>query len=483
LQPSEPVGGRLEILARSDLDRIHAATLEVYRRVGIKVWEPRARELFRQAGADVDAESLMVRIPEDLVKEAVKRAPAEFFLYGRDPSYRLRYGGRRVHYSLAGQPVRVHDLSGKIRSGTVQDVEDLARLADACENFHHISRMTTPADVPAEVHHLYTLWAIWRNSIKPTNGYNYGATSAQQTIEMAAILRGGHEELVKRPMLMGITNPVSPLQLSQELIEGALIYAKYKQPMVYAPEAIAGATAPATLAGVLVQQNAEVLAGIVLSQLASPGTPVLYGTVSTVLDMRTGATALGGPEVALFNIATAQLARYYRLPSRGTGGNTDSKLPDVQASLESALGVLAAALAGMNFIYDAGGSLEGSLTLSYEKLLIDNELCGMVSRILRGININDETLAVEEICRVGPSASYLASPFTLKTFRKEHFIPTLLDRRSREAWLKAGGRDLGAEAREKARQIIRDHRPEPVEQDVQVAMERFIREETGKCAS
>lgn len=482
MQVREPEGGQLEILSRRDLEKIHGATVEVLSRLGIKVWEPTAFELFARAGAEVDKETMMVRIPESLLKETIGKAPSRFTMYGRDPKYRLRYGRKRVHFSVGGLAVKVLDFDGRARLATLQDVENFARIADACEHIHHVSMMATPSDVPEEVYHLHATWADLKNSIKTTDGWNWTTAKTQETLDLAAIVRGGAEELMKKPLLLGFTNPVSPMQLSKELIEGAILFAQYNQPMLYAPEALAGATAPATLAGLLVQQNAEVLSGIMVSQLVRPGAPVLYGTVSAVLDMRTGAPALGGPEVGLFNIAAAQLARYYRLPSRGTGGNTDSKLVDAQAGLETAMSLLMASLAGMNFIYDAAGVLDGSLTFSYEKLIIDNEICGMITRILDGVEITDETLAVDEICKVGPAASFLGTPFTFKMFRKEHFIPALLDRKSREAWEKAGGKDLVAVAREKAQQILKEHQPEPVERSVAAEAEQFIRDVAKRYA-
>lgn len=478
----EPVGGQLEILSRNELDRIHGATMEVFRRLGIKVYEPRALELFAKAGANVDKKTMMVKIPESLVKETIRKAPASFKLYGRDPKYVLDYSGNKVHFAVSGLSVRVQDLDGNIRPGTVRDVANLAKIADYCEYIHHVLMTVWPSDVPEEVYHLHCIAEDWKNSIKTTDGFNYSARKAQETIDMAAILRGGYEEVVKKPLLLGFTNPVSPMQLSKELIEGALVYAKYKQPMIYAPEALAGGTAPATLAGLLVQQNAEVLAGIMVSELANPGTPVLYGTVSAVLDMRTGATALGGPEVSLFNIATGQLGRYYNLPRRGTGGNTDSKVVDVQAGLEGAMSTLMAAMAGMNFIYDVAGCLEGTITISYEKIVIDNEIAGMVTRILEGIEVNDETLAVDEICRVGPSASFLGTPMTMKMFRKEHFIPSILDRKSRDSWQKDGEKDLAKVAREKARWILKEHHVEPLDKDIQAEIDGFIRKTTKSYA-
>lgn len=478
----EPTGGQLELLSRDDLDRIHAGTIMVLSKTGVKVWSERALMLLADAGADVDLESRTARISEVLLKEAIRKAPREFQLVGREPEYRLLMGARKVHFSIAGQPVNIHDLDGRIRRAVVRDAEEIARLGDACANIHHISVGTVPGDVPDAVHPHHVLLANWKNSIKTSDGYNFGAEAAKETLEMACMLRGGEEELRKTPTLLGFVNPVSPLQLSKELIEGAMMYAEYNQPVLYAPEALAGATAPATLAGLLVQQNAEVLAGITVSQLKSPGTPVMYGTVSAALDMRTGAAALGGPEVGLLNVATAQLARYYGIPCRGTGGNTDSKIVDAQAGAETAQGVLMAALAGMNFIYDAAGSLDGSLVLSKEKIVLDNEICGMVSRILEGVKVTDESLALNEICSVGPVASHLSRPFTLAHFRKEHFIPSLMERRSREAWEKDGMKDLPRRAREEAKRLLKGHVPEPMDRGILDDLTEFVAALTKKHA-
>ncbi len=471
----EPVGGQLEILSRSELDRIHGATMEVLRKVGIKVWEPQSFSLFKNAGAEVDSKTLMVRPSESLVKETVRKAPSEFYMYGRDPKYKLHMGARKVHFSVAGQTIRMLDADGKVRSQVLKDSENVAKVADWCSHIHHVSVGTTPKDVPDDIHPLYHIAADWRNSVKTTDGYNYGKRLSTETMEMLSILRGGEDQMRKTPTLLGFTNPVSPLQLSKELMEGAIVYAKNNQPMLYAPEALSGATAPATLAGLTVQQNAEVLSGIMVSQLANPGAPIFYGTVSAAMDMKTGATALGGPEVGLLNVAAAQLARYYNLPCRGTGGNTDSKTLDPQAFIETSTSLMMASLAGMNFIYDAAGSLDGSLTMSLEKIVIDNELAGMVARTLAGIKVTDETLAVDEILRAGPTASYLSTPFTARMFRREHFIPEMADRKSREAWQKDGGKDMVDLAKEKVRWILKEHHPDPLDKDVSARLDSYLK--------
>jgi glycine betaine---corrinoid protein Co-methyltransferase len=475
IQVVEPVGGQLEILSKGEVEDIHGATVELFRRLGIKVWSPDALKLFEDAGAEVDKKSMMVKLDEGFVNETVRKAPSEFVFYGRDPDYKLHMGGRKVHFSLCGQGVKVEDLDGKVRLASLKDLENMAVLGDYLGNIHHVSMMTTPMDVPPETMHIHAVWGVLRNSTKTTDGYLHGARWARETLELAAIVRGGMDELMRKPMLLGFTNPVSPMQLSKELIEGSILYAKHNQPVLYAPEALSGGTAPATLAGLLVQQNAEVLSGIMVSQLARAGAPVFYGTVSAALDMKTGAPALGGPEVGLINLATAQLARHYRLPCRGTGGNSDSKLVDVQAGLETSMNLLMAGLAGVNFIYDSAGSIDGSIATSYSKIVVDNEVCGMVARVLSGIKITEETLAVDEILRAGPAASYLGTPFTLRHFRTEHYIPQLLDRRSRESWEKAGSKGMEEVGRERAREILREHTPKPLDREVLRDGDTFVK--------
>ena len=470
----ELVGGKLKILTRDEIEKIHGATVEVLEKAGIKVWGSRARDLFKEAGAAVDNRTMIVRIREELLLETIRKAPAEFDIYGRDTEHVMHFGRNQVHFGVAGLGVRVQDLDGRIRPSTLKDVADLARLADGCENIQIVLMMVTPTDVPDNVSHLYVILEDWKNCSKTTDGLNYSARTAMETLEMASILRRGRDELVKRPCLLGFTNPVSPLQLSSELTDGAIEYAKFRQPMIYAPEALAGGTAPATIAGLLVQQNAEILAGIMVSELAQPGAPVLYGTVSAAMDMRTGAAALGGPEVGLINIASAQLGRHYNIPLRGTGGNTDSKAVDAQAGAETALNMLMAAMSGMNFIYDACGSMDGSITISYEKLVIDNEIAGMVSRVLEGIHVDEQSLAVDEIMRAGHRANYLSSSFTQRNFRKEHFIPVLMNRKSRDSWSKEGGLDINEAARKEARRILRDHQVKPMDKDVVKALHSYV---------
>jgi len=470
-------GGQLQFLNNDELYEIHMATIEILEHVGVKFLSREALQILGEAGAYVDFKEEIARIPEYLIKEAVKKAPSSCTIFGRDFKYKLKLGDKRVYFSMLGWVPYVLDLeSGKRREGTLTDVESFFKLGDYSENIHALDWAVWPKDVPDTAVHAYGLFAGFKNTTKPLDGYIHSKALSEDNIRMASIVAGGEEELKRRPLLFGIENPTSPLQHSKEMIEGLMVYAKYRQPLAIAPEAQSGTTAPVTLAGLLVQQNAEVLSGIVLAELVNPGAPVLYGTVSTIADMKSGNIALGAVEAGLINAITAQLAHYYGLPSRGTGGTTDSKIPDIQAGLEKAVTLMMAALAGINFIYSFAGALESTLTMSYEQLIIDNELAGIVSRALRGIRVNDETLAVDIIKNVGPGGHYLTQKHTLENFRKEHHIPMIISREKREKWEKAGSKDLREIAREEVKKILKEHQPEPLDRDLEKELKRILKD-------
>jgi trimethylamine--corrinoid protein Co-methyltransferase len=257
-------------------------------------------------------------------------------------------------------------------------------------------------------------------------------------------------------------------------LEGLLICADYGQPLALSPEAIAGATAPVTLAGLLAQENASILAHITLAQIYRPGTPVLYGSVSTIANMRLGTVALGSVETGLISAASAQMARDYGLPCRTVGGATESKLEDVQAGLERSLTLAQAVLAGVNFITCAG-TLDSTMTESDALLMLDDELCGALLRMARGIEVNEETLALDLIRKINFSGHYMAEAHTVEHFRKEHFIPKLLPREPYDAWQKAGSRSALEHARERVRQALAKHQPVLLDPVVETGLDEFRR--------
>ncbi len=449
---------RLEPFTRGELQKIHAATVRVLEHTGVRVLDPEAAASLQGAGASYEESSRTVRIPESVLKELLMRAPSRFKLYGRGPDHVLSFGEGNTYFSSMGTAVQVEDGSGGVRPATLKDVESFYRLVDASRFIDHASWVVWPRDVPNELVHIYEVVYGFRHSTKSLDGYNWGKQFSQDTIDLAAIVAGGREELEKRPMLLGFTNPVSPLTLARETTEGLVAFARAGQPCIMPPECMAGGTAPSTLAGVLVQQNAEVLASIAVAQSVRPGAPVLYGSVSTVMDLRTGAVALGAPEAGLISIGAAQLARYYGVPSRGTGGNTDALVEDYQAGAESATTLLMSALAGFDFIYDVTGSLESSLTASYPKLLLDDDLAGSVRRIISGIDVSEDTLATEVIESVAVKGTYMAHPHTMDHFRQEHFFPATFFRAGRASGKATAIRER---ARSRAEGILREHQVDP----------------------
>lgn len=466
---------RFEVLSQLEIEQIHAASMEVLQEIGIKVSYATARELFLQAGAQVDEDSQAVKLPESLVRWAIEQAPKEFFLHGLDPDFRIQIGGAQQSPVFAGlgTPTRIIDLETQaVRPATYRDVLDHIILISACEHIHNSQMDVWPDDIPMTTIHSEAIWGWAHHSRKSFGMGCYGYLPTWDMMRMMALAVGGKTELRQRPRFFGICSVVSPLQMDQAQAEGLLICAEYGQPVTMAPEAIAGATAPVTLAGLLVQENAAILAHITLAQIFRPGTPVLYGTVSTVSNMRYGNVALGAPETGLITAASAQMARYYGLPIRSVGGATEAKRPDLQAGFERLGTLLPAVLAGVNLITCAG-TLDGTLLEDHALLLLDDEICGAALRLARGIDVSAETLAVDLIKQVGFSGNYLAEPHTASRFRQELFIPKLLSREPYDTWEKQGSKLALDHARESARKILAEHQPRQLAPEIERALAEF----------
>lgn len=473
-------GGQLKILSKEQIYDIHLATLNVLENVGVLIHEPKARKLLKDAGAYVDENKKLVKIPSYLVEECLRKTPKSFTLYARNPKYNVRIEDRKVYFGPMIGRLYILDLeTGKKRRTTLEDVANLTKLASALEYYmlpHSGVMMPHIEGVPDQVAHVYAYYISVKNSEKVVKGTGRGRNRALDCIKMASLVAGCNpEELGKRPNIFTTCNPISPLQHSVEQTEGLIEYAKHRLPVDIAAEVQAGATSPVTLAGSLVIQNAEVLSGITIAQLVNPGTPVFYGTAGTIMDMRTGIICKGAIEAGLMNVATAQLAQFYGIPSRGTAGDTESKVLDIQAGFEKAITLLMAALAGINYIWYPG-TLEYALTVSYESLVIDNEICGMILRALKGIKVDESTLALDLIEKVGPGGHFLAQKHTIEHLMEEHFIPKLSNRQSREEWEKAGAKSLWEIAKQEVRKILKEYKPMPLEKEVDEELQKFIKE-------
>ncbi|GAB4344153.1 MAG: glycine betaine--corrinoid protein methyltransferase [Candidatus Abyssubacteria bacterium] len=466
---------RFEVLNKREVMRIHEGSLTVLERKGVKVEAQDLRDLFRERGAQVDDAEQVVRIPRDIVSWAVEQAPSKFMLYGHDPEFRVRIDTKSSHFAGLGTPTNMLDNDGNFTPTTLEDLRKHLILIDDLEHLTNDQMDLWPNDVPMTTIHVEAirLWA--REARKPFGCGTLGYLACKDMVDMVAMVLGGMGELLKRPRLMGICSIVSPLKIDTAQGHGLKVYVEHNQPVIVAPEAMAGTTAPVTLAGLLVQQNAEILAHITLAQIIRPGAPVLWGTVSTVADMRSGNVALGSFETGLITAGSAQLARLYKIPSRGVGGSTDSKTLDIQCGFERAMNLHMAYMSGINYITCAG-TLERTVTGSHELMVLDNELIGMLKRVARGIDVNDETLAVDVICNLGWNENYMDQMHTAQHFRSELFLSNLVDHDSRDAWVTAGSKTMLDRCAERVRQIVANHKPNTLSSALEMDMQKFIDE-------
>jgi trimethylamine--corrinoid protein Co-methyltransferase len=448
---------KLEVLKIEEIELIHAKTLELLEVVGVKVESPEARAFLIEQGCFRDDEKThFIKYPSDLVKKYIKMVPNSFSLWGYDGSFQLNIDIQTVNFATVGTPVKIYDPQVKkgIRKTVLSDTINQIRIVDTLKNIHCSHVDVWPNDVPYTELHWHAIHAWAHNSFKPYGLGCLGRTPSQDMMNLLSILVGSEEELKKRPRLIGFYNPTSPLIHSQLLLNGLFIFAKYKQPLIVAPAASAGSTAPVTLAGLIIQANMENLSAIVLTQLINPGTPVFYSSMSAPMDPPTGNVAWGSIETGLITAATAQLARFYNIPSRGPGAVTESKCFDIQNGYERFMTLFCSAAAGINYITCAG-TYESSLSEALELLVIDDELCSIVKRGLEGIRVDNESMAIEEIKKIATTGkSYLSLKHTAKNTRKEIFVPLLADRNRRTIWQRAGATDIIEKAKEKVEKIL-----------------------------
>ncbi len=460
-----------EFLSADDVETIHETSMKVMERVGVKFPHEDVLKLFEKHGFRTDGEKVFFE--EQQVMDALASVPRPFTIHAPDPDKSVVVGdGSPVFAPGYGAPFLVDYETGK-REPTMDDYEDLVRLADALPNQDMSGHLLVePADVPSDAAHLLMLKAHMLHSDKPFIGSAEGDVGARNTMEMAKILFG--EEIGERPVTVGLINSLSPLGYSDEMLRALLVYAEYGQPVIIAALAMAGSTGPITLAGLLAMQTAELLAGIVLTQLVNPGTPAIYGSTSTNIDMKTGALAIGSPECSLMISAHAQLARHYGLPSRSGGSLADASFPDAQAGFESMFGLLTTVNSGVDFVLHAGGILNAYLAFSYEKLVLDDEMCSMVRRYEEGIKVAPETLAYDVIENVGSDGNYLMEMHTVERCRTEFWTPDVADRAGLEAWMAAGRKRAVDLAHERWQALVAEHEDPPRDETTIRQLESFI---------
>ena len=456
---SQPSGYRM--FTDAQLDEIHLASLEILRRTGVRVHEAESLALLRDAGCIVTDASL-VRFPPAVIENAIADAPSRVVLCNRTGEPHVYLEGHRVYFGTGSDLVNTIDLeTGERRLSVLSDVGNAARLADSLPNLDFVMSMALPSDVPVQTSDRRSFLTMTENTVKPLVFTAWDETGLADIIAMAEAVAGGPDELTLAPFLLAYLEPTSPLQHTEVVLRKVLMMADHGLPFVYAPGPLDGATAPVTPAGALAMANAEVLSGITIAQLRRRGAPVVWGSGSGPLDMRTMVATYASPEFMLHCMAMAEMAHYYyHKPVWGFAGCSESKLPDIQAGIESALWILWTALSGANLVHDTG-YIESGLTASCEMMVVCDEIIGFVRRLMHGIDITPETLALDVIDQVGPGGNYITAPHTLQNFRQVWY-PRVLDRHNYSGWMEAGQPTAIKTTREIARDVIAHHQPVPL---------------------
>ena len=465
---------RISFLSEDEIEIIHNASLKVLEDTGIEVMSDKALDILKKAGAEVDYEENHAAIPRSLVEEALKRAPKTIKYCARNPKYDFVLNKQEPHFCADGGPPFIFDWeTGKRRYSTSEDIARCSVIADYLDHVNLLWPLGAGTDVPAPMRYIVDMYTCLRNSEKHFEGDSTSAREAQYQIEIAAAIVGGKEELRRRPIFSVVICTISPLRYDKGMTEASIELAKAGIPVVIYPMPMTGATGPATLAGTMVVSNAEFLGGLVILEFSSLGAPVVYAADVSTIDFKTGA-GIKSPESDLMNLALAQLAHYYGLPTEIEASGSASKLLDTQAGYEKAITIVTHILTvPVPDIVLGLGMLEGGRITSPEALVIDNEIIDYALRFVQGLEVNDETLAVDVINKVGPGGIFLGEKHTLKHFR-ERWMSRLSDIDSFETWQKKGSKSIDEMAKEKVKEILATHKPEPIPEDVEKEISRIL---------
>jgi len=457
-------GGLYRPLGESDMRHIHETVMRIFQEIGIQVSTRKGFQIFKDKGVKVSEDKQIVYISPTLFEDLIDLVPSQIVLYGRNEQNNIMVGGKRVHFGSGGTALNILDLdTGEKRPSTLKDVQDVSRLLDKLDHVHFEVIPVYPNDLPTGKVDVNRFFAALQNTTKHVMGGTYTLEGTRNVIRMGEILAGSAEKLRREPFMSLITCVMSPLKIDEMYGDFLMTVAEAGVPLAIPAEPISGATSPVTIAGTVTNLCCETLGGIMLAQLVNPGTPCLFGSVGTGADIRSMGYVSGCVEEGLINAATAQMAQFYGLPFYATAGQSDAKSLDAQAGWEGAITSLLVGMAGANFIHDAVGLLEFCMTASYEKYVMDNEIVGEVMRVLRGIEVNPDTLGFEVTRKVGPGMNYLSEDHTCEYMRQEHFLPTVADRNDRETWIKLGHKDTSERAHEIAVEILSTHEPEPLD--------------------
>jgi len=462
----------LKALTDEQIAEVHGHALNILEETGVYFQSQEALSLLEKIGAKVDYETSTVRFSKELVEDAILKTPESFTLYNRYKEPVAEIGGNNVYFDPGSATIQFLESDGKTTHQTVS--QDLAKIAQVTESMQHIalaSSALTPSDVPEMIGDACRIYMLLKNSTKPFIAGTFSAEGVGLIHQLLSVAAGGSEELKKYPRMILDICSTSPLKWSEIACANIFDAVRAGIPIEYISVPMIGASSPATIAGCVVQHTVETLSGIVFAQAVSPGTPIVYGGAPMYFDMRYSTTSLNSIETNLISTAYAQMAKYYGIPTHTYAALSDSKSVDTQAGLETAMSGLLALLSGINII-SGPGAMDFCNTFSLEKLVIDNDICGMAKRYARGIEFSEETLAVDLIKEINHTGDYLATKHTRKWFKKEPFMPSkVIDRRRFGLWQEEGAKDTFALAKEVVDDILKNKPVPALDPEIEKALD------------
>ena len=461
------------ILSDDQIETIHRQSLKVLEDIGMDVLLPEARDILQKAGARVVGER--VRIGREIVAEALKTPPSEFTFHARNPAHNLHIGGNWIAFAPVGGPPNCSDLDKGRRPGTLEDAGNFVKLSQFFNTVHTAGGASVDAlDVHASIRHLYITANKMRYSDKVPFVYATGRARLFDGLEIVRIARGiSHEQLLREPSAYTVINTNSPLKLDTPMAMGIIEMARLNQVCVVTPFTLAGAMAPVTIIGALVEQNAEALAGLALSQLSNPGAPFVYGGFTSNVDMKSGAPAFGTPEYMKACIIGGQLARRYKLPYRTSSTNAANSV-DAQAAYETVFSLWGAIMGGGNIIQHAAGWMEGGLVASFEKFALDVDLLQMVQEFLKPVVVDDDSMAFSAMEEVGPGGHFFGARHTLERYSTAFYQPLISDWRNFPSWQAAGSPTAEKKANALWKQALMEYRQPYIDPAIAEEMEAFV---------
>jgi trimethylamine---corrinoid protein Co-methyltransferase len=467
----------IEVLSQDQLMAVHEAALKLLEEIGIEFMGRAARQSFRAAGAEVDEASGLVRIPRGLVETALATAPSSFVLTPRNPARALHLGENHISFGLVAGPPNIHDCVNGRRSGNYNDYISLIKLAQSFDIIHFLGNQpTAPIELPARTRHLDCYLANVTYSDRIYHCSAIGRNRALDGIDVMAISRGKtREQVVDDPCLLSIISVNSPRRFDEAMSDGLMALSEFGQPVVVTPFTLMGAMTPVTIAAALTQQNAEALAGIVLTQLTRPGVPVVYGAFTSNVDMRSGAPAFGTPENARATLAAGQLARLYKLPYRASNSSA-SNVVDAQAAYESEMSIWSAVMGHANLVYHGAGWMEGGLTASFEKIVLDVEMLQMMAETIQPIDVSPKEIAegLATIAGVPTGGHFFGAEHTLARYERAFYQPLLSNWQNYENWELAGGLNATQRATRIWQQALEAYQQPPLEPAVRESLDAFV---------